>query len=101
MTVDWPESLDTGGTAIMTWIGTIIHLQTSMYYGCSNSSWILMKIPAYGNSTFHIEERSINNHRGSGRHDSDYTGESRGICRTVSPVSIKWHYILLTMCYYE
>jgi len=96
MTVDWPESLDTGGTAIIdvdwddnpfTDIDVLWMSQTPHGYFDEDTS-------AYGNSTFYIEERSINNHRGSGRHDwGTYTGESREVFAV--PVSPGIHQMAL------
>ena len=96
MTVDWPESLDTGGTAIIdvdwddnpfTDIDVLWMSQTPHGYFDEDTS-------AYGNSTFYIEERSINNHRGSGRHDwGTYTGESREVFAV--PVSPGVHQMAL------
>jgi len=96
MTVDWPEELDTGGTAILdvdwddnpyTDIDVLWLSQTPHGYYEDDPS-------AYGSSTFFIEERSINNHRGSGRHDwGTYTGESREVFAV--PVSPGIHQLAL------
>ena len=96
MTVDWPESLDTGGTAIIdvdwddnpyTDIDVLWMSQKPHEYHDEDPE-------AYGDSTFYIEERSTNNHRGSGRHDwGTYTGESREVFAV--PVSAGLHQMAL------
>lgn len=82
MSIDWPEDLATGGTAILdvdwddnpyTDVDVLWLSQTAHGYATEDPQ-------AYGESTFWIEERSANNHRGSGRHDwGTYTGESREV----------------------
>ena len=104
MTVDLPESLDTGGTAIIdvdwddnpfTDIDVLWMSQTPHGYLDEDTS-------AYGNSTF-IEERSINNHRGSGRHDWGLIPvNQRGICRTsISRGPSNGTTYCSPWCYYE
>ena len=96
MTVDWPESLDTGGTAIID-----VNWDDNPYTDI-DVLWMSQKPheyqdedpEAYGDSNFYIEERSTNNHRGSGRHDwGTYTGESREVFAV--PVSAGLHQMAL------
>ena len=71
MTVDWPEALDTGGTAIIDvdWDNNPYTDIDVLWMSQTPHGYFEEDPVAYGNSTFYIEERSINNHRGSGRHD--------------------------------
>ena len=96
MTVDWPESLDTGGTAIIDvdWDDNPFTDIDVLWMSQTPHGYLDEDISAYGNSTFYIEERSINNHRGSGRHDwGTYTGESREVFAV--PVSPGIHQMAL------
>ena len=96
MAVEWPENLSTGGTAGI-----------EVDWDDNNSTdvdvlWLSQKTHGYadeapdqyGDSTFYIEERSANNHRGSGRHDwGTNTGESREVL--VVPASPGLHLLAL------
>ena len=96
MTVDWPESLDTGGTAIIDvdWVDNPFTDIDVLWMSQTPHGYFDEDTSAYGNSTFYIEERSINNHRGSGRHDwGTYTGESREVFAV--PVSPGIHQMAL------
>ena len=96
MSIDWPEDLATGGTAILdvdwddnpyTDVDVLWLSQTAHGYAEEDSQ-------AYGDSTFWIEERSTNNHRGSGSHDwGTFTGESREVF--VVPTSPGLHQLAL------
>jgi len=96
MTVDWPEALDTGGTAIIDvdWDDNPYTDIDVLWMSQTPHGYFEDDPIAYGNSTFYIEERSINNHRGSGRHDwGTYTGESREVFAV--PVSPGIHQMAL------
>ena len=96
MTVDWPEALDTGGTAIIDvdWDDNPYTDIDVLWMSQTPHGYFEEDPVAYGNSTFYIEERSINNHRGSGRHDwGTYTGESREVFAV--PVSPGIHQMAL------
>ncbi|RZD50350.1 MAG: hypothetical protein CXT65_02170 [Methanobacteriota archaeon] len=80
LSVEWPEEWDTGGTAILD-----VDWEDNPYTDI-DVLW-LSEMPhgyaeddpdAYGDSTFFIESRSINNHAGSGSHNwGTFTGTSR------------------------
>jgi len=82
LSIEWPEEWATGGTAIIdvdwednpyTDIDVMWMSETPHGYSIGNST-------PYGNSTFFIEERSVNNYAGSGSHNwGTYTGESREV----------------------
>jgi len=80
LSVDWPEEWDTGGTAILDvdwgdnpYTDIDILWLSEMPHGYAEDD-----PDAYGDSTFFIESRSINNHAGSGSHNWDtFTGTSR------------------------
>ena len=95
LTVEWPAEWDTGGTAILDvdWSDTVEGFDgdfNSTYYENIYSDidvlW-LSETPhayasddpnSYGNSTFYIESRSINNYAGSGSHNwGTFTDTSR------------------------
>ena len=95
LTVEWPAEWDTGGTAILDvdWSDTVEGFDAnfnSTYYDNIYSDidvlW-LSETPhayasddpeAYGDSTFYIESRSINNYAGSGSHNWEtFTDTSR------------------------
>jgi len=96
MTVDWPEALDTGGAAIVDvdWDDNPFTDIDVLWLSQTSHGYFEDDPLAYGSSTFFIEERSINNHRGSGRHDwGTYTGESREVFAV--PVSPGIHQMAL------
>ena len=80
LTVEWPEDLGDDGAIILdvdwddnpfTDIDVLWLSETPHEYSEEDPD-------SYGPSTFYIEERSVNNHAGSGRHDwGTYTGTSR------------------------
>ena len=82
LTVDWPEEWDTGGTVILdvdwddnpyTDIDILWLDETPHGYSTDDPD-------AYGDSTFSISSRSVNNHVGSGKHNwGTYTGTSREV----------------------
>jgi subtilisin family serine protease len=96
LTVDWPEELDTGGTVILDvdwadnpWTDIDVLWLSQKSHGYADED-----PDAYGDSTFWIESRSVNNHRGSGRHNwGTYTGESREVF--VVPSSAGLHQMVL------
>ncbi len=96
MTVDWPESLSTGGTAFIEvdwddnqWTDVDVLWLSQKTHGYADED-----PDAYGSSTFYIEERSENNYRNSGRHDwGTNTGESKEIL--VVPASPGLHQLVL------
>ena len=80
LSVEWPEEWDTGGTAILDvdwednpYTDIDVLWLSEMAHGYAEDD-----PDAYGDSTFFIESRSINNHAGSGSHNwGTYTGTSR------------------------
>ena len=96
MTVDWPESLSTGGAAFIEvdwddnqWTDVDVMWLSQKSHGYTDED-----PDAYGSSTFYIEERSVNNYRNSGRHDwGTYTGGSKEVL--VVPASPGLHQLVL------
>lgn len=82
LSIEWPEEWATGGTAIVdvdwednpyTDIDVMWLSETTHGYASEDST-------PYGNSTFYIEERSVNNYAGSGSHNwGTFTGTSREV----------------------
>ena len=80
LSVDWPEEWDTGGTAILDvdwgdnpYTDIDILWLSEMPHGYAEDD-----PDAYGDSTFFIESRSINNHAGGGSHNwGTFTDTSR------------------------
>ena len=82
LSIEWPDEWATGGTAIIdvdwddnpyTDIDAMWLSETPHGYSSEDST-------PYGNSTFYIEERSVNNYAGSGSHNwGTYTGTSREV----------------------
>ena len=82
MTVDWPEELDTGGTAILDvdWDDNPYTDIDVLWLSQSPHGYSEEDPDAYGDSTFYIQDRSTNNYRSSGRHDwGTFTGDSREV----------------------
>ena len=96
LTIDWPAELDTGGMAILdvnwddnpyTDIDVLWLSETAHGYSQEDTD-------AYGDSTFFIESRSINNHAGSGQHNwGTYTDSSQEVFAV--PVSEGVHQMVL------
>ena len=82
LSIEWPEEWDTGGTAIIdvdwgdnpyTDIDVMWLSETQHGYSTEDST-------PYGNSTFYIEKRSVNNYAGSGSHNwGTYTESSHEV----------------------
>lgn len=96
LTIDWPSELDTGGMAILDvdWEDNphtdidVLWL-SEMQHGYHQES-----TNAYGDSTFYIESRSVNNHVGSGQHNwGTFTGTSQEVFAV--PVSEGVHQMVL------
>ena len=80
LSVDWPEEWDTGGTAILDvdWEDNPYTDIDIMWLSEMPHGYAEDHPDAYGESTFFIESRSINNHAGGGSHNWDtFTGTSR------------------------
>ena len=80
LTVDWPDELSGDGAIILDvdWLDNpftdidVLWMTEKPHEYWSNDP------QSYGPTTFYIEERSVNNHAGSGQHNwGTYTGTSR------------------------
>jgi len=96
LSIDWPEELDTGGTAIVDvnwddneWTDVDVLWLSQTPHGYAEEAPL-----DYGSNTFSIVERSVNNYAGSGRHDwGTYTDDSREVF--VVPTSTGIHQMVL------
>ena len=82
LTVDWPEEWDTGGTVILDvdWDDNPYTDVDILWLDETPHGYSTDDPDAYGDSTFSISSRSINNHVGSGKHKwGTYTGTSREV----------------------
>ncbi len=82
LTVDWPSEWDTGGTVILdvNWDDNPYTDVDILWLDESPHGYSSDDPDAYGDSTFSITSRSVNNHAGSGKHNwGTYTGTSREV----------------------
>ena len=80
LTVEWPEELDEDGAIILDvdWDDNPFTDIDVLWLSETPHDYAEDDPDAYGPSTFFIEERSVNNHAGSGSHNwGTYTGTSR------------------------
>ena len=82
LTIDWPAEWDTGGTVILdvNWDDNPYTDVDILWLDETPHGYSSDDLAAYGNSTFSITSRSVNNHAGSGSHNwGTYTDTSREV----------------------